>query len=428
MSALLLMALIVVGVYGAWLPSREEDAAKHFEQLTAERASILFARNCRLCHGDVGQGGALGARLPAAPALDRSDLQGFLDSEETLAADVNASAQTIQVSNGGRFQAGQTIRIENERLLVKRAAAEDPDLLVVERGTGHTEASSHLKLAPIQLLDVQALKDKVTLITNTITCGRVGFAMPPWGQSQGGPISDEQIRQLMVLITTGRWDLVQHEVDVEDRISADLAAPVSADARALRVNDVSIFTAGEAIRIGAERLLVTSVEGVSPDAEDKSGTIAVERGALSTAALAHAESAELHRFPLAPDEPTINQESCGQRASAAPVSADCAVETSDAGQIVTLTAENVAFDCSQITLAADGEATLRLDNRDNGTPHNIAVYARATDLTPVSAGSVGIILPGPAIEDTVFAIPEPGNYFFRCDVHPVQMTGAFSVR
>ena len=30
-------------------------------------------------------------------------------------------------------------------------------------------------------------------------------------------------------------------------------------------------------------------------------------------------------------------------------------------------------------------------------------------------------------DDTVFAIPDAGEYFFRCDVHPTIMTGAFIV-
>ena len=95
MSALLMLMLITVGVYGAWYPSRETDAEAHFEEATAERGAILFARNCRLCHGDIGEGGSLGARLAAAPALDRPDLQGFSDSKATVTAAVNASATTI---------------------------------------------------------------------------------------------------------------------------------------------------------------------------------------------------------------------------------------------------------------------------------------------------------------------------------------------
>ena len=92
MTALLLMMLMVLAVYAAWYPYRAEDAQVYFDEATAERGAIVFARNCRLCHGDVGEGGALGARLPAAPALHRADLMGFVDSEGVLVSDIDASA------------------------------------------------------------------------------------------------------------------------------------------------------------------------------------------------------------------------------------------------------------------------------------------------------------------------------------------------
>ena len=105
MSSLLLIALIIVGVYGAWYPYREVDATTHFDELTAERGSLIFERQCRACHGDAGQGGVAGGRLPAAPALDRPDLQGFIDSTATLSSNVSASAATISVSAAGRRRA-----------------------------------------------------------------------------------------------------------------------------------------------------------------------------------------------------------------------------------------------------------------------------------------------------------------------------------
>src|SRR5688572_33064783 len=99
MSALLMVTLITRGFYAAWYPSRADDSEEHFGELSAERASIVFARNCRICHGDLGEGGALGGRLVAAPALDRPDMQAFKDSTATLAANVNRTATTIRVSN-----------------------------------------------------------------------------------------------------------------------------------------------------------------------------------------------------------------------------------------------------------------------------------------------------------------------------------------
>ena len=46
-----------------------------------------------------------------------------------------------------------------------------------------------------------AKKTAYKLVFNTINCGRVGKAMPTWGQSQGGVLNDEQMRQLAIFIT-----------------------------------------------------------------------------------------------------------------------------------------------------------------------------------------------------------------------------------
>jgi len=52
-------------------------------------------------------------------------------------------------------------------------------------------------------------------LRNTITCGRTGTFMPPWSQEFGGPLSDEQINQIVVLLTTpGGWD-IEHEIGAE---------------------------------------------------------------------------------------------------------------------------------------------------------------------------------------------------------------------
>jgi hypothetical protein len=187
MTALLLMMLVVLGVYAAWYPYRAEDAQVHFDEASAERAAIVFARNCRLCHGDVGEGGSLGARLPAAPALHRGDLMGFVDSQGTLAKDVDASATSIEVSDVSKLKGGMTIIIGDEWMDVR---AINNKTLTVKRAAGYTKAEPHSKDAPVSFRDPAVVKDKVKLITNTITCGRVGTAMPPWGQTQGGPLSD----------------------------------------------------------------------------------------------------------------------------------------------------------------------------------------------------------------------------------------------
>src|SRR5687767_5845486 len=113
MTGLLMMMLVITGVYAAWYPSRAEDSAAHFEEARVERGALIFARNCRTCHGDVAEGGAAGGRLAAAPALNRPDLQGFKDSTATITANVTAAATTLTLSAAGTpaIKGGDTILI-----------------------------------------------------------------------------------------------------------------------------------------------------------------------------------------------------------------------------------------------------------------------------------------------------------------------------
>ncbi len=432
MAALLLISLVALGIYGASLPSREKGSLLDFEEKTAERGSILFAQNCRLCHGDLAEGGSLGGRLAAAPALNRSDLQGFIevkfkqgtrDVTVTLNADVTATATSIQPTDVSKYKAGQIILVDAERMEI---TAIEGNTLTVARAAERTAASAHTKDTPVLVKDTQTVKDKETLIRNTITCGRVGTAMPPWASSQGGPLSDEQIRQLTVLIMTARWDLVEHEVDHLDAIASKLLDPLSADATQIRVSDVTKLTEKEAIRIGEERLRVVSVPKVDPNEKDKSGLIRIERGILGTTPLDHTVDAAVFKFPETA-APSINQQACGQIARPVAPSRPPATVTSFEGQTVNITARGVAFDKRELVVKAGTKVRVRFDNQDVATEHNFAAYNSSTNLSPIASGSIGATFPGPGQDDVIFDPPAAGTYFFRCDVHPTTMTGDFIV-
>jgi plastocyanin/mono/diheme cytochrome c family protein len=420
MSALLMMMLVVVAVYAAWYPSRATDAEAEFEEKRAERGSIIFARNCRLCHGDVGEGGQLGGRLAAAPALNRPDLQGFVDAEATITAEASRAATSITVSNSGRMPPSTVILIDEERMKVTGVSGNTVD---VERGYGHTEAAAHFSGARILVFNDAEEEEQIDLITNTISCGRVGTAMQPWAQEHGGPLSQEQIDQLMVLITTARWDLVEKEVDKEDLIDVRLLEPVSADTSNLRLSNVTRFTEDDVIRIGEERIRVTGVPNVPESDPDKSGLIQVERGILNTFPLEHSADERLYSFPRA-TEPSILMSSCGQTARPAAAGGPCEEENG----VVQIAADNTAFDCDRITVSAGGQTRVAFENQET-VPHNIAFYRSESDLTPVASGSATPVFPGPnQTQELTFGTPDAGQYFFRCDVHPVQMTGTYIVQ
>jgi plastocyanin len=309
-------------------------------------------------------------------------------------------------------------------------SAVDSNTLEVERAVENTEASGHFSGATIYGFDAAALTDKINLIRNTISCGRVGTAMPAWAQDQGGPLSEEQIQQLIILITTARWDLVEHEIAIEDVISSELTGPVAAGDTQINVTDVTRFNADEAIRLGDERLRITGIPDFTPGATNISGALTVERAIHGTFAADHTEDTGIFRFPEVA-EPATNQQSCGQTASApAPQGTPETIEDFDGDQTVEVAARNVAFDTDEITIQSDGEVRIRFTNFDDATPHNIAFYNSSTDITPVSDGSVSITFDGTTegvVDDTVFAIPSAGEYFFRCDVHPTIMSGTFIV-
>ncbi len=105
-----------------------------------------------------------------------------------------------------------------------------------------------------------------------------------------------------------------------------------------------------------------------------------------------------------------------------------AVTTAGGGGTTTvdLVAENIAFDTSTITVPAGAEVTVNFDNKDDGIPHNLAVY---TDSSADEEIFVGDTVTGPATTTYTFTAPDdPGTYYFQCDVYPRQMNGDFIVQ
>lgn len=96
---------------------------------------------------------------------------------------------------------------------------------------------------------------------------------------------------------------------------------------------------------------------------------------------------------------------------------------------VTITAHNLKWDTSTITVPAGSSIQLTVDNTDNAIPHNFSLYtdeAAATKGARPLAGTKPTA--GPVQEHTLFNAPAAGTYYFRCDVHPTTMTGTFVVQ
>ena len=87
-------------------------------------------------------------------------------------------------------------------------------------------------------------------------------------------------------------------------------------------------------------------------------------------------------------------------------------------------AQNLHFDPRTLTTVADREISLRFVNEDAGVPHNVAIYENRGG-EPLYVGET---FSGNETQIYVFQSPAPGDYFYRCDVHPDSMTGTFAVR
>lgn len=86
---------------------------------------------------------------------------------------------------------------------------------------------------------------------------------------------------------------------------------------------------------------------------------------------------------------------------------------------VAIAADQLSFDRDVLEVPAGQSFDLAFENRSS-IPHNVAVY---TDEAADEALFVGEVFAGPRVVTEVVPALDPGSYFFRCDVHPTQMTG-----
>ncbi|MEX0751029.1 MAG: c-type cytochrome [Dehalococcoidia bacterium] len=382
-NIMLLMVFASVVLTGAyWLidPDRASSARDRQLEATIERGAWLYAQNCRVCHGNTGEGGGASNRLRAAPPLNRPDLRG-----------------------------------------------------VGEDG-----------------FETALLTQAYDLVFDTITCGRVGRAMPTWGQSQGGTLNEEQIKQLTTFITQAvheeelakaaaeaaegseengeeeeeaepenAWEIAEiyafegvpefdlHSPDTQDELH--LAESIDANATELTLTSPVVNPAeatGEGLRLqmAEELMLVLSV-----DAE--TGVVTVERGLGTTDPAPHEAGTFVVEPPVPPDPPAITERACGQTASAVPTAAP---EPPSAE--LTIVASGTAWNKTQLFALPDGPLTLTVDNQDDGIAHNIVFFEGA------EPGGDEIVRTdienGPVTQTLNFGPLAVGDYFYYCEVHP----------
>ena len=117
---------------------------------------------------------------------------------------------------------------------------------------------------------------------------------------------------------------------------------------------------------------------------------------------------------------------CGPTSYSTPAPAPNNAPPPSGGQAVTvnISALNYRFDTNNITVPAGANVTMIFDNKE-AVPHNVAIYTSPSATDVIFQGEV---ITGPKTITYNFTAPTtPGDYFFRCDVHPTVMTGTFTV-
>ncbi len=380
MVVLVFIAVLATGAYTLWDPSRASDARATQLNKTVDRGAFTFSQNCRVCHGDAGEGGAKSNRLTQAPPLNRPDLQG-----------------------------------------VKNGAVDDVEKI-----------------------------NQFKRVYYTITCGRVGTPMPTWGNTQGGPLNDEQIKQLTTMITEGTgWDAAQ-KYSIEgapefgintgsDAFALALAEPLDAASTDVVLNHVTVKGAPV---VGKGARLQINYPGKTPDdpgqyelmlvqdVNKDTNTVTVERHLGTTKAQAYPADTPVWVPPIPPDPPSITGKDsslpCGQNLPPASSAAAGTPAAEAPSTNLTITAQGTAWDKSTLTAVAGQPLTLTLNNNDNGVSHNIHFFQGA-DNTGASVAQTDIAQ-GVTTETLNFGPLAPGDYYYQCDVHPTQMTGTLTAK
>ena len=91
------------------------------------------------------------------------------------------------------------------------------------------------------------------------------------------------------------------------------------------------------------------------------------------------------------------------------------------GQVVQISALNIAFEQSTVSAPAGTAFTIHFNNKDAGIPHNIEIL----DASGMQMFK-GDIITGPAETDYQVPALQAGTYQFKCTVHP-NMIGTLTV-
>jgi plastocyanin len=108
-------------------------------------------------------------------------------------------------------------------------------------------------------------------------------------------------------------------------------------------------------------------------------------------------------------------------ASATPASSGDSGSGSDA---IAISASGIAFEQTAVDVPAGKAFQIAFDNKDAGTPHNVAIHKDSATGAEVFKGE---IITGPATATYDVPALDAGSYAFVCTVHP-NMTGTLTAQ
>jgi plastocyanin len=111
-------------------------------------------------------------------------------------------------------------------------------------------------------------------------------------------------------------------------------------------------------------------------------------------------------------------------ASAAPSGASSPAGSAapSASSVLSLTAQDIQFSTDQLCAPAGQPLTLRFENLDDGVDHNVSISPEGREVF------TGEVFAGPGVREYSIPALPPGDYEFRCDVHPEAMRGTLTVQ
>jgi plastocyanin len=274
--------------------------------------------------------------------------------------------------------------------------------------------------------------------------------MPAWAEDQGGPLNDFQIQQLVALITGAMpgldvpdnpsavsekgWEAAVEEADHADFLAGRrLAKAVGPTNTTFVLTDAGELDEDSLLRIDDE---VVRILDVFADSDE----ITVERAAFATEAAAHEEEAQLFNGPIEPPTGPLTGENgtppCGQLAAAPsgpsgepiPIEGEAAMEMGDNffqadGQqnpiFEVSVGQDVAIDLVNNGLAIHNMHIAGVDDTYDAVFCEVGGDEPCSDPELMAGGDSGTI---------AFRFDEPGTFNFRCDFHPVLMTGQIVVK